>query len=203
MGTAGSNPHWSEPLADVEAVTAARRARPTEEAAPQDQKIVPRGAVAAKRARKGAGETSVTAAEERVYARWSKRFVMLLKDGGAPALEDARATADPDRYLLGLLGAARAGTIRARVRVWERLCRWLVLQRGVAWPTSPAHVVEYLWSQLAEAPSPTFPHSLLSAVSWVECRAGGDPGARISTDEGLKKSITQATAEAEGGARSG
>ena len=43
---------------------------------------------------------------------------------------EARRAADPDKYLTGLLGAARAKTIETRVRSWERLIRWLALRKG-------------------------------------------------------------------------
>ena len=75
-------PHKSEPLADFTAVWAKRGEKTKEDEARPDLKLEPRGAVAAKKVRLDKGFASLAAMEERAYARWSRRFVEVLKAGG-------------------------------------------------------------------------------------------------------------------------
>ena len=59
---------------------------------------------------------------------WFGHSTRARRRGSAPAWLDAQATGDPSRYALALLGSARAKTIGARVRIWERLVRWLLFR---------------------------------------------------------------------------
>ena len=85
------------------------------------------------------------------------------------------------------------------MRAWERLVRWLKVRKGVAWPTDEHHIVDFLWDQMAERPSPSFPKTLMVALTWIEARAGLEDGSKLCRSEGLKKSMEKAIMDAEDG----
>lgn len=147
----------------------------------------------------GKGTSSLAAQESKSYEKGARRFRLVLQAGGAPSWGASRKTENPGKFLDGLLGSARATTIGARVRSWEQLVRWLKLRKGVDWPTEEHHVIDYLWDQMMERPSPSFPRSLLAALSWIESRSGIGEDDKLHKRDGIKKCVEKAKADAEDG----
>ena len=105
-------------------------------------------------------------AEER--DRWRPRLVHLFEQMGAPSLEMARACMDAERALEGLSGRARINAVRTYVRAGETLRRWLLLARGLPWPRTCVHFIDYMHARAAEPCGPTVPGQLLRALTWIE-----------------------------------
>ena len=188
-------PLISDQLADFAAVAQARgygRERAPES---RPQKC----SLAGKRARLGHGGLSLAAVEGKAYVKWADRFTKLLRGENVPAWDQAQKSADPVKYLHSMLGAARANTVGARVRDWERFRRWLVLRSGSTWPSEARYLIEYLWVQMEERPSPTFPRKWRATTGWMEERAGIPEELRLSGDPGFRMCVEKATAEAEEG----
>ena len=81
---------------------------------------------------------------------------------------EAGLTFNPELSLLRAAGAARARTIRARVRTWQRLALWLHAACGVRWPTGTSQVTDYLEERAAETCGRSVPRSVLAALSFME-----------------------------------
>ena len=61
-------------------------------------------------------------------------------------------------------------------------------------------MIDYLWDQMHEKPSPTFPRTLMGAPAWMEVRAGVANGDKLHLRDIVKRSVEKAAAEAEQGA---
>ena len=190
----------SEELSDFLAVTLERKEKRSVEEAEVAAPSAVGSWIRQKRPRTGMGCKSLEAKEAAIYEKWSRRFLRVLQASDAPALVAAAETGDSEKYLRGLLGGSRATTIAKRVRTWEGLGRWLRVCKGRVWPAGESDLVEYLWGQMAEKPSPSFPSSLLSSLAWMEARAGIAEAAKISNSEALKKVCEKESQEVERGA---
>ena len=152
-------------------------------------------AASVKRVRLGKGALSLKGKKEKSYAKWSKRFAEALRAGDAPAWGAAQASDDPGRFLDGLLGSVRATTVGLRARAWERLVRWLKVRKLVSWPQEDHHIIDYMWDELVEKPSPTFPRTLLAALTWMESRAGIPEAERLHLMDSVRRTVDKATAD--------
>eukprot|EP00974_Lingulodinium_polyedra_P008892 850562-Lingulodinium_polyedra.AAC.1 len=72
--------------------------------------------------------------------------------------------------MLRCAGASRARTFRTRVRTWKRVRDYLMAMYGIAWPGTAMQIVDYLESRAEEPCGRTVPHSVLSALSFLEER---------------------------------
>eukprot|EP00974_Lingulodinium_polyedra_P003435 324806-Lingulodinium_polyedra.AAC.1 len=96
----------------------------------------------------------------------------MLQAAGSPPALDASGRGDEDRRVLALVGKARAGTIRNRVRAWESFTRWMRCRYSQEWPDNKYVVMEYIRSQV-DVPAPaTFPARFGATLRWVTARAG-------------------------------
>ena len=100
------------------------------------------------------------------------KFNEVLVAARAPVLVELDKSSFKEQALLGLLGGARIGTLKKRVRMAEKMMRWLSVTKGCAWPRSPADALDYLYSGIAEYPRVTFPRELSAMLSWFEARLG-------------------------------
>ena len=161
-----------------------------------DELWTPRGGPAKKR-RLSSGRRNFGEKESSDHRRWCLRFARILEDAQGPAWQDAVQSGDPLKFLIGLAGGARLGTIKTRVRAWERMARWLRICKGRSWPASVVDVIEYAWAQFDEAPSVSFARGLGGALNWIETRSGVPVSQRLSSSDLLKRSFDQMTAEVE------
>ena len=92
-----------------------------------------------------AGGASLVEQDAKAYSKWAHRFIEVLRFAEVPARYEAEGAGEPEKLLAGLLGKARTGTIRVRVRAWEALARWLAFRRGYTWPQKPRDLVEFVW----------------------------------------------------------
>ena len=104
-----------------------------------------------------------------------------------PTAQLVQGAKNPDQMLLGVLGTARVGTVRARLRDWGRLVRWLVAHGYPCWPTSAKQIVEYLHDGVAEGFPKSFPRNTLAAVHWMETRSGLGSSVHLAGEDLLKK----------------
>ena len=119
----------------------------------------PRGGPAKTR-RLSSGRRNIGEKESSDHRRWCFRFAKILEEAQGRAWQDAVQSGDPLKFLVGLAGGARLGTIKTRVRAWERMARWLQMCMGRSWPASVVDVIEYAWAQFDEAPSVSFARGL-------------------------------------------
>ena len=117
------------------------------------------------------GAASLKARDDLELARWTRRFVCILKEASSPSWEEAQQAENPEAALKDLVGAARPGTVRLRVRAWEMYTRWLRWNRDKGWPEAPVDVVDYV-HHLRDLPcSPSAPKLFGAALRWFEERA--------------------------------
>ena len=138
------------------------------------------------------GPTSLGAVDEKAYAKWASKAIQLLVRGGVPSIPLADASADPEGARRGLLGGARAATLRLRVRTWATFVRWLEWQRGRAWPANVADVMDYILHTISETPSATFASVFLAGLGWFEARSGLLEDERYADNERVKLLLERA-----------
>ena len=118
------------------------------------------------------GSHSLAARDSMEKGKWAARFAQLLADAAAPSYLAAQAADDPAAALQDLVGAARGGTVRLRVRSWESFSRWLRWNRSRAWPSGVGDVLDYLRYLEGEGCAVSVPRRFGSALRWFEERAG-------------------------------
>ena len=143
----------------------------------------------------GPGVASNHEQDSKERARWARRAIALLELGEVPALAEARRASDPQEALLGLLGGARAGTLRVRVRPWEGFVRWLQWRRARAWPQDIVDAIDYVSERMQDAPTGTFPTLFKSSLAWFEGRSGISVDDRLSSSDQLRLYLEKAAAD--------
>jgi hypothetical protein len=198
----GINPRVSDLLAVLDARKEAER-HDSEKARGSTRRAAgpaPLPGLRSKKARKRSGPTTIAGQESADYKRWVGRFVEILRVAQTPAIELAESSAEPDRFLASMVGSARAGTIKIRVRTWEKYTRWLQHRHRRAWPIEVTDIVEYVWFFMAESPSTSFPRVFGATLAWMELRSGIAEENRFGNVDLIKRVLEKATASIEEGA---
>ena len=110
--------------------------------------------------------------EEKVRDKWVAELVALLQTAQLPAVAAAAGTADPPRTLARCAGNRRGKTIRQRVRAIRPVLRWLMVEKGISWPSSAADMLDYLNVAETAGWAATQPSSVRAALGFIE-KAGG------------------------------
>ena len=146
-------------------------------------------------------EARAASAQERADAegaelsRWRAELKAYFVESNVPAIRLASECLDPERALAGFIGRARAGTLRAYVRCWGQLRRWLLTARGSPWPTTSSDIIDYLHVRLDEPCGASVPQSLLQAIVWVEKVAGLEDQDRVSLRPEVGRAFAAASSE--------
>ena len=137
--------------------------------------------------------------DERNMEKWTARAIRVLENAETPSWVQAQTSGNPPLVLRGLLGRARASTIRLRVRSWETYSRWLWWRRGLAWPSGPLDFIEYASEAMGDTPVASFPRSFGASLAWFEARAGIPPEEKLSTKDMVRRFLEKAALDAMGG----
>jgi len=137
--------------------------------------------------------------DEGQMEKWAGRAVKILEEAGTPSWIYASSADNPPLVVRGLLGKARASTIRLRVRSWEAFSRWLWLRRGRLWPTCVLDILEYVTERMAEAPVATFPKAFGAALLWFEARAGVPEEQKFGKNDLVRRLLEKASVDAGAG----
>ncbi len=111
----------------------------------------------------------------------------------APALRSGDGAPDLYTQAEALCGRARPGTIRLRVRSWERLERWLLAVRGHAFPRDAFEVGLYVHHLVEGEAAPSTVAHLGAALSWVGARCGHPQAPELAADQVLRKKLDWAS----------
>ena len=142
-----------------------------------------------------AGPTSLGASENAIYEKWVSKAVAFLVAGDVPSVRIAGEAENPEVARSALIGAARAATVRLRVRVWGAFARWLEWHRGYSWPQRITDLIDYVAHVCGEAPTATFPRSFAAAVGWFEARSALPSEARFADNEQFRLMIEKVLVE--------
>lgn len=134
-------------------------------------------------------------AEGAELSRWRTELKAYFVESSVPAIRLASECLDPERALAGFIGRTRAGTLRAYVRCWGQLRRWLLTARGSPWPTTPSDIIDYLHVRLDEPCGASVPQSVLQAIVWVEKVAGLEDKHRVSLRPEVGRAFAAASSE--------
>ena len=94
-----------------------------------------------------------------------------------------------------MIGLARPGIVRSRLRKWERLANYLAARRaGAPWPRSEVEMVDYLHMRVAAGAPMSFPRDFHAAVYWMERRAGFPAEENYGNTDALRNTVEWATA---------
>lgn len=63
-----------------------------------------------------------------------------------------------------LVGSARPGTVRLRVRTWEPFAWWFWLKKGKNWPQNPMDIVESVQERVFEAAPASWPMCFVACL---------------------------------------
>ena len=106
--------------------------------------------------------------ETEEHDRWADVLAEELAAAQLPRALHAGLTANPQQSLKRAAGSSRFRTVRARVRKWQVLRRWLLTTFGVNWPGHVGQVIDYLEAIAAEPCARTIPRSIVSALAFME-----------------------------------
>ena len=130
--------------------------------------------------RTAASENDRARVESLERDRWCGLIQQLFVEGEVPAVKTISECMDPARAMHGLVGKARASTLRGYVRLWEQWRRWMQMTRGYPWPQLAADAIDYLRQRADEPCGPSVPGAFLQACSFMEKAAGFEEENRIS-----------------------
>ena len=117
-------------------------------------------------------QTEDSRAREKIEAeelsRWAAVLAKEITELGLPRALAADLSSDPRRSLLRAIGASRFRTIRARVRKWQTMRKWLMATFQCNWPAHAGQVVDYLEALATEPCGRTVPRSVIQGLSFME-----------------------------------
>ena len=132
--------------------------------------------------------------------RWRSKLAGVLVAAMAPALRGLCASPeDLEERAARLAGCARASTIKQRVQMWCRYCKWLRCAYQVDWPSNAAMVLDFVEELAAQPCGHTAPQSFLATLAFMENAAGLQAECRLSKLGIVQKSIEQIAMELEQG----
>ena len=138
--------------------------------------------------------------EQQEVQRWRQELVLLAREASLPICTQTALATNPAAAIEAAVGAARASTIRSRVREWRRIRAYCLATTERAWPKHVGVVLDYLHERRLEPCAPSVPNAFLKCLGFVE-RAGGVPAAeRWSNMQVVKNTVNQMTTELEAGA---
>ena len=82
--------------------------------------------------------------EQQELVRWRRELVVVLQSAKLPVCEQTRLATHPDAAIAAAIGAARASTIRSRVREWKRAGRYFHAVTAHPWPKHVGVLLDYL-----------------------------------------------------------
>ena len=129
------------------------------------------------------------AVEEKERSRWALQLLEYIKDAGLPLVEQAALSSNPEGAMYGAIGTLRARTLRARVRTWDKVSRWLWLVHSVSYPRHVGDVLDYLEDLKGQDCGKTVPAAMMSALMVIERVGGVVPEDRISEHPLLKSNL--------------
>jgi hypothetical protein len=130
-----------------------------------------------------ANPEAVADAEEKHRRRWLDQFIEVLRATDLPASRLAVEALDPDAFLRRCAGGSRVGTLRIRVRTWQKVERWLAAAGVSCFPqgeTGVTSFLSYLELRAQEPCARTVPSTLLTTLSFFENCGGLPPADRVS-----------------------
>ena len=102
----------------------------------------------------------------------------------------------PMRFLSGVIGRARPGTVRARLREWERFVKYVQTRRsGRHWALAETELIDYVLFRTSAGAPPSFPRAFLAAVHWMERRAGFSETENFGQCDALGRTVEWATGQ--------
>ena len=145
---------------------------------------------------RGRGGTGSLAEQDRVLRdRWNERLGAALVRVNAPTVQDCLGRGDLKQTVEMLVGRARPGTVRLRVRSWEAFGRWLEIGRGRTWPADARDLTDYV-KDMVSLPAPrSFPAQFGGAVAWFMSRTGRGDWEDLSGDYVFRRALDWAEVE--------
>ncbi|CAE7027742.1 unnamed protein product [Symbiodinium natans] len=138
--------------------------------------------------------------EQQELLRWRGELVTLIQAAKLPVCDQANLSKDPEATISAAVGAARASTIRSRVREWRRARAYFLAVSSSPWPKHVGLVLDYLHEQRLEPCARSVPTAILKCLAFME-KAGGVPEqARFSTHTVVRNTVNQFVMELESGA---
>ena len=105
--------------------------------------------------------------------------------GNFPAASLVHSSAAPDR-ILGRFGAGkRLGTLKAKLRMYLSMEKWMTAVHNKSFPTELVELTDYLLDRASEPCGPTVPRSITAAVSFWEEIGGVKMTRRIGNDDAI------------------
>jgi hypothetical protein len=108
------------------------------------------------------------AVEQRDRLRWVAKVVAVLVEANLPVVAQAGLTMNPQLALERAVGKRRARTMRNRIRTWNKVRLWLSCVHQEVWPSSAAHMVDYLEDLARGGCGKTVPAAVAAALAFLE-----------------------------------
>ena len=138
--------------------------------------------------------------EQQELVRWRGELVKIIQSAQLPICEQVCLSTRPEAAISAAVGAARASTIRSRVREWKRASNYVMAVSGCPWPKHVGFILDYLHERRLEPCARSVPSAILKSLAFME-RVGGVPDTeRFSAQAVVRNTVNQFTMELETGA---
>lgn len=139
------------------------------------------------------------AVEERDRLKWMRKVVDILTEAELPVVAQAQLTMNPTVAIERAVGKRRSRTMRSRVRVWNKVRLWLTCVHQESWPSSVAHMVDYLDDVSRGSYGKSVPGSIAAALSFLESAGGVSQSQKISCNAFFMNTVEVLTMQAQVG----
>jgi len=148
------------------------------------------------------GEVGTTGEDDgdKELQKWRGRLANILIRADTPTARKASLTENAQATIMRAAGKARASTIKKYVCAWERMACWLQRAKGMLWPTTVEHLLDYV-NILSQGTRPTVPETTFKAFRWMEQVAGLPEHSQCTADPLLKRAFETVALENPGQAR--
>ena len=113
----------------------------------------------------------------------------ILEKGDVPLLGIAANSQNVLATITGAIGSTRSGTLQTYTKSMQSLIDFLVISKGIHWPSQVTDVTDYLHVRAAEPCTVSVPQVLLQALAWFEKTAMFAPGDKLSSHELVRKTV--------------
>ena len=138
--------------------------------------------------------------QQQELVRWRGELVKIIQSAQLPICEQVCLSTRPEAAISAAVGAARASTIRSRVREWKWASNYVMAVSGCPWPKHVGFILDYLHERRLEPCARSVPSAILKSLAFME-RVGGVPDTeRFSAQAVVRNTVNQFTMELETGA---